>query len=408
MTDVFISYKKEDAQRIEPIARALANAGYDVWWDHRIPAGRSYRDVIGAALQTAKCVIVVWSKLSASAQWVLDEADEGKRRNVLLPLLIDDVEIPYGFRQIEAARLVSWTGDPADSEWQNALSAVAHFVGRAPGGPPKPLSAPSAPTAARTAAPVRDGARSQQRGLPMAALLGLAALVLIGGSYFAWQSGVFTAGPASTQTEVAENAAELAPTPPSDAATRAETSRENPTQPATPSQTAQTAPTADAPPTPRGSGTTEGVTRLVLSQGPYLVREAVGTWVEVDQSTNRSGQRWSESQRTADTIELRDPSRDAGMRIALREGWVYLYFPDWGEFRRQWPISEVERGSTPTQSFACYWLSNDARPTWRPMSNIATREQCFAQDSCNGGQGGSNGGCYKWAAGPDEPRQPWP
>ena len=63
MTDVFISYKKEDAARVEPIARALAKAGYEVWWDHRIPPGSTYRDVIGAALQSAKCVIVVWSSL---------------------------------------------------------------------------------------------------------------------------------------------------------------------------------------------------------------------------------------------------------------------------------------------------------------------------------------------------------
>lgn len=402
MTDVFISYKKEDAARVEPIARALANAGYDVWWDHRIPAGRSYRDVIGAALQTARCVIVVWSKLSANAQWVLDEADEGKRRNVLLPLLIDDVEIPYGFRQIEAARLVGWTGDPADSEWQNALSAVAHFVGRAPGGPPKPLSAPPTAAASRLDAPVTDGARSQQRGLPMALILGLAALVLVGGGYFVWQNRVFSVDSAPAQTEIADNAvdgAEPAPATPSERATPIAPPPDSRTQPATPP--------SDTPPPPRISETTEGVTRLVLNQGPYLVREAAGTWVEVDPGTNRSSYRWSESGRTADVIELRDPGRNASMRIALREGWVYLYFPAWGEFRQQWRISSVERGSTPTQSFACYWLSNDAQPTWRLAAQFSTLEQCFAQDSCDGGEGRSGGGCYKWAAGPDAPRQPW-
>ncbi|MEZ5995012.1 MAG: toll/interleukin-1 receptor domain-containing protein [Hyphomonadaceae bacterium] len=190
MTDVFISYKKEDVQRVHPIALGLANAGYEVWWDHRIPAGRTYRDVIGAALQTAKCVIVVWSNLSANAQWVLDEADEGKKRNVLLPILIDDVSPPYGFRQIEAARLVGWSGDAKDPEWLNALASVEHFVGRPPGGPPKSLSAPpklsEAPRASRNEAP------PQRSGAGLMPVLGVAAAVALigGGGYYAWSTGL--------------------------------------------------------------------------------------------------------------------------------------------------------------------------------------------------------------------------
>lgn len=197
MTDVFISYKKEDVARVEPIARALANAGYEVWWDHRIPPGRTYREVIGAALQDAKCVIVVWSSLSANAQWVLDEADEGKKRNVLLPLLIDDVEIPYGFRQIEAARLVGWSGDTSDHEWQGVLSAIQHYVGRAPGGPPKSLSMPSI-SASR--APAREPARTRSSGASMIGpVLGVAALAALGaGGYYAWQSGMLPIPPVAS------------------------------------------------------------------------------------------------------------------------------------------------------------------------------------------------------------------
>lgn len=200
MTDVFISYKKEDVRRVEPIARALANAGYDVWWDHRIPPGRTYREVIGAALQEAKCVIVVWSELSANAQWVLDEADEGKKRNVLLPLLIDDVEIPYGFRQIEAARLVGWTGDTGDSEWAGVLSAVHHFVGRAPGGPPRSLSSPG-PMANARSAPARATSGSSQRSF-LGPVLGVVAVAALGGGgYYAWQAGLLNASSAAPVDE---------------------------------------------------------------------------------------------------------------------------------------------------------------------------------------------------------------
>lgn len=197
MSDVFISYKKEDLSRVEPIARALAQAGYDVWWDHRIPAGRTYRQVIGAALQSTRCVIVVWSSLSVGAQWVLDEADEGKRRNVLLPLLIDDVEIPYGFRQIEAARLVGWRGDVKHPEWQNVLSSVTHFVGRGPGGAPRPLASPS--DAGAPAAP-REGRRGGALSGPLLGLL--VGALLVGGGYYAWSSGLLRL-PAA-QSEIAD------------------------------------------------------------------------------------------------------------------------------------------------------------------------------------------------------------
>jgi hypothetical protein len=192
MTDVFISYKKEDVARVEPIARALANAGYDVWWDHRIPPGRTYREVIGAALHDAKCVIVVWSTLSANAQWVLDEADEGKKRNVLLPLLIDDVDIPYGFRQIEAARLVGWTGNTGDQEWAGVLAANEHFVGRAPGGPPKPLTTPSPMSSRRDDPPPRAAAPASGGGRSMLGpVLGVAVVAALGaGGFYAYQSGM--------------------------------------------------------------------------------------------------------------------------------------------------------------------------------------------------------------------------
>jgi hypothetical protein len=205
MPDVFISYKKEDVARVEPIARGLANAGYEVWWDHRIPPGRSYRDVIGAALAEAKCVLVIWSNLSANAQWVLDEADEGKRRNVLLPVLIDPVDIPYGFRQLEAARLIGWGGDLKETEWVQLLESVAHFVARAPGGPAKPLPKLSAAAAREPAAPA-----VAKSGFPVGPVVGALALAaLAGGGFVAWQSGLFgQSAPAIEEAAIDAPAAE--------------------------------------------------------------------------------------------------------------------------------------------------------------------------------------------------------
>lgn len=240
MVDVFISYKKEDVKRVEPIARALAQAGYEVWWDHRIPPGRTYRDVIGAALQSAKCVLVIWSKLSTKAQWVLDEADEGKKRGVLLPLMIDDVDIPYGFRQIEAARLVGWTGDARHPEWRDALEAIGHMVGRRPGGAPKPFAAPA--PAARSKPERTSGGAGALLGV---ALLGVAAL---GGGYFAWRNGwIGDQAPSVTSSERATD--EISPAVSTDlSATNAGAS--NPSQQHANSADAASTPAPAPAPTP--------------------------------------------------------------------------------------------------------------------------------------------------------------
>ena len=261
MVDVFISYKKEDAKRVEPVARALAQAGYDVWWDHRIPPGRTYRDVICAALQTARCVVVVWSKLSTKAQWVLDEADEGKKRGVLLPLMIDDVEIPYGFRQIEAARLTGWSGDPRHPEWRDALEAIGQLVGRRPGGPPKQFAAP-----APVARPKPERASGGAGGLLAAFLLGV---IVLGGGYFAWQSGWINAREQpDTIADAAPDAPAVDPDQPADAAPEGETrgaQRNESARPATPQEAAP--PTAEpAPPSFAGSWST------VATFGPLSFR----------------------------------------------------------------------------------------------------------------------------------------
>lgn len=326
MTDVFISYKKEDAGRVEPIARALAQAGYEVWWDHHIPPGRSYRDVIGAALQTAKCVVVVWSKLSVAGQWVLDEADAGKSRDVLLPLMIDEVEIPYGFRQIEAGRLIGWSGDTSDHEWQNALSSVAHFVGRAPGGAPKPFATPkAAPRLASVAATVDE---PKKKGGAGGLIIGLALVALLaGGAWYAYQNGMI-GGPKTLETAETTDPDAALPPPPAGAPIEYETHEGDMNA------------TAEAPAaTP--AATTTNLRRVTFESGGGIVRDASGVWIEMNDKTGAlDGARWREESRDEDTITLRDDGRQAGMRIELSENAIYLYFPDWGKWQKQWVIGE--------------------------------------------------------------------
>jgi hypothetical protein len=130
MSDIFISYAKEDRGKAKDIAEALKQQGLSVWWDRSIPPGKTFDAVIEDALDAANCVIVLWSKTSVSSKWVKIEASEGNRRGILIPVLIDDVKIPLAFRRIQAADLRDWEGKLPHPEFNNLLNAIAEILGR--------------------------------------------------------------------------------------------------------------------------------------------------------------------------------------------------------------------------------------------------------------------------------------
>jgi hypothetical protein len=132
MAHVFISYAREDLKRIELLVTALESRGWSVFWDRKIPAGETWRSYIGQALADAGCVIVAWSRHSITSKWVLREAADADQRDVLVPVLLESVEPPFGFREIQAADLVEWNGDPDTP----SLQALAADLTRVLGAPP--------------------------------------------------------------------------------------------------------------------------------------------------------------------------------------------------------------------------------------------------------------------------------
>src|SRR5262245_45440410 len=108
MADIFISYAREDRERVLPLADALSAHGWSVWWDREIQAGKAFDEVIASALADARCVVVVWSRQSVASNWVRDEAEEGRRRGILIPVLFDETHPPLGFGRIQFVDLSDW------------------------------------------------------------------------------------------------------------------------------------------------------------------------------------------------------------------------------------------------------------------------------------------------------------
>ena len=132
MTDIFISYAREDRPRVELLAKVLEDQGWTVFWDRTIPTGKTWRQVIGDALESARAVVVAWSKTSVNSRWVQEEADMGLERNILIPILIDRVNLPLGFRSIQAADLISWNPTQSFPEFDKLISDLSAILGPPP------------------------------------------------------------------------------------------------------------------------------------------------------------------------------------------------------------------------------------------------------------------------------------
>ena len=129
ISDIFISYKREE----QPIARKLADAlegqGWSVWWDPKLRAGEHFDDVIEKALNEAKCVVVMWSERSVQSRYVRDEATYALDRDKLVPVTIEKVNLPFRFRGVHALSLLGWDGSRDSSEFRRLVEDIAARLG---------------------------------------------------------------------------------------------------------------------------------------------------------------------------------------------------------------------------------------------------------------------------------------
>jgi tetratricopeptide (TPR) repeat protein len=110
MTQIFISYASEDRNRVRPLADALQQRGFKVWWDRSLAAGQDYTAIIERELKTAKAVIVVWTQASAASTFVRDEAGRARDDGRLVPVMLDRVDLPLGFGAFQAEDFTRWNG----------------------------------------------------------------------------------------------------------------------------------------------------------------------------------------------------------------------------------------------------------------------------------------------------------
>ena len=129
MNDIFISYKREEQPAARRFADALEKEGWSVWWDPKLRAGERFDDVIEGALKESKCVIVLWSAGSLQSSYVRDEATYALEQKKLVPIVIENVDLPFRFRRVHTLKLLNWEGSSDSPEFRKLVHDITEIIG---------------------------------------------------------------------------------------------------------------------------------------------------------------------------------------------------------------------------------------------------------------------------------------
>lgn len=201
MADVFISYASEDRERARVLAEGITAQGWVVWWDRNLVGGDVFDKVIEHELKSARCVIVLWSQTAVASQWVRNEAAVAVQRNVLIPVRIEEVDLPMQFIHLQTIDLFEGVSPDQILIAIRALAATERVV-------------PPPPPAKRDVPPRRD-----RSGLMRAAVV--VAVLLFGGAAAMLLNKMFTPPPGEAIATTSSNLAamDLVPVPDTTSAT---------------------------------------------------------------------------------------------------------------------------------------------------------------------------------------------
>lgn len=136
---VFISYARENRAEAAQLADALTADALAVWWDRGLLVGTDFAAEISARLQSAQVVVVLWSNASVLSAFVRDESSRAFKAGKLMPVRIEDIELPLGFGQLHTLDLLGWDGDRDGEAYQQLLMEVRGRLQTPPTPQPDPV-----------------------------------------------------------------------------------------------------------------------------------------------------------------------------------------------------------------------------------------------------------------------------
>jgi adenylate cyclase len=128
MSDIFVSYSRQDKARVAPLVAALERQGWSVWWDPEIVPGEEFDALIRREIDGANAVVVVWTPSSVASRWVRGEARLGAEREVLVPVRFGQARLPIDAMAIHTTDLDDWQEDPRSKPFQELLQALMRHL----------------------------------------------------------------------------------------------------------------------------------------------------------------------------------------------------------------------------------------------------------------------------------------
>jgi len=124
LSEIFLSYKKEDRAVAERLVEALRASGKSVWWDDALNPHQAWDAMIEREIAASRVVIVLWSPRSVQSDWVRSEAHYAQDHGKLVPFLIEQCVLPMAFMLRQAVDLSSGAFDDGNPQWRKFLGWI--------------------------------------------------------------------------------------------------------------------------------------------------------------------------------------------------------------------------------------------------------------------------------------------
>ncbi len=148
--DVFVSYKRLDADIRDILIAALEAAGLSVWWDAKLQSGK-WRPQLAERIRSTKLVVALWSEqVAQKPDEVADEMSAARALDRLMALKTDAAAIPGVYGDENFMPFDGWD-DPTQRATQ--LAAIVAEVRRRVDAPAFVVT----PTGATATIPVEFG-----------------------------------------------------------------------------------------------------------------------------------------------------------------------------------------------------------------------------------------------------------
>lgn len=156
--DVFLSYSRQDSERVRPLRDALERMGYRVFFDvQSIEPGEKWKARLERSIRASRTLVLCWSEKTRGSEYITFEYSRAEALHKrVMPWKLDDTPLPAMLEvqgitvadgEEAAARLqpvLGWTLGRRRSAWgmasalAAALLALGLWLALRPGPPPPP------------------------------------------------------------------------------------------------------------------------------------------------------------------------------------------------------------------------------------------------------------------------------